>query len=57
MTDKTKEALKDGEKAKDYVDEKNDEAKDTALDEAQKVLDYVKEKGNEAGEAKDTTKA
>ena len=57
VTDKTKEALKDGEKAKDYVDEKNVEAKDTALDEAQKVLDYVKEKGNEAGEAKDTTKA
>ncbi|KAJ4871620.1 hypothetical protein Rs2_45150 [Raphanus sativus] len=56
VTEKTKEALKDGEKAKDYVTEKNVEAKDTALDEAQKVLDYVKEKGNE-GEAKDTTKA
>ncbi|KAJ0262512.1 hypothetical protein HA466_0054270 [Hirschfeldia incana] len=57
VTDKTKEALKDGEKAKDYVDEKNAEAKDTALDEAQKVLDYVKEKGSESGDAKDTTKA
>ncbi|KAL0711190.1 hypothetical protein Bca4012_018168 [Brassica carinata] len=57
VTDKTKEALKDGEKAKDYVDEKNAEAKDTAFDEAQKVLDYVKEKGNEGGEAKDATKA
>ncbi|KAG2332275.1 hypothetical protein Bca52824_003455 [Brassica carinata] len=43
VTDKTKEALKDGEKAKDYVDEKNAEAKDTAFDEAQKVLDYVME--------------
>ncbi|KAJ4871619.1 hypothetical protein Rs2_10216 [Raphanus sativus] len=65
VTEKTKEALKDGEKAKDYVVEKNVEAKDTAVDGAQKALDYVKAKGNEAaefvegkaGEAKDATKA
>ncbi|CAH8387627.1 unnamed protein product [Eruca vesicaria subsp. sativa] len=65
VTDKTKEALKEGEKAKDYVVEKNVEAKDTAVDGAQKALDYVKEKGSEAaefvegkaGEAKDATKA
>ncbi|KAF8094432.1 hypothetical protein N665_0364s0053 [Sinapis alba] len=69
VTDKTKEGLKEGEKAKDYVLEKNVEAKDNALDGAQKALDYVKEKGNEAGnkaaefvegkagEAKDATKA
>ncbi|CAH2058347.1 unnamed protein product [Thlaspi arvense] len=68
VTDKTKEALKDGEKAKDYVVEKNAEAADTAADEAQKALDYVTEKGKEAGnkaaefaegkagEAKDATK-
>ena len=68
-TEKTKEALKHGEEAKDYVVDKNVEAKDTAVDEAQKALDYVKAKGNEAGnkvaefvegkagEAKDATKA
>ena len=68
-TEKTKEALKNGEKAKDYVVDKNVEDKDTAVDEAQKALDYVKAKGNEAGnkvaefvegkagEAKDATKA
>nr|ABX79675.1 cold response protein [Eutrema salsugineum] len=68
VTEKTKEALKDGEKAKDYVVEKNVEAKDTAAEEAQKALDYVTEKGKEAGnkaaefaegkagEAKDATK-
>ncbi|CAN8286814.1 unnamed protein product [Cochlearia groenlandica] len=49
MTDKTKEALKDGEKAKDYVVEKNTEATDTATEEAKKALDYVTEKGKEAG--------
>ncbi|VVB03132.1 unnamed protein product [Arabis nemorensis] len=69
VTDKTQEALKDGEKAKDYVVEKNVEAKDTAVEEAQKASEYVTEKakeaGNEAaklaegkaGEAKDATKA
>nr|ABS50438.1 cold responsive protein COR15 [Draba draboides] len=68
VTEKTKEALKDGEKAKDYVVEKNTEVKDTAEDEAKNVLDYVTEKGKEAGnkaaefvegkagEAKDATK-
>ncbi|VVB03131.1 unnamed protein product [Arabis nemorensis] len=69
VTEKTKEALKDGEKAKDYVVEKNVEAKDTAEEEAKNVLDYVTEKGKDAGnkaaefvegkagEAKDATKS
>ncbi|CAA7038153.1 unnamed protein product [Microthlaspi erraticum] len=49
VTEKTKEALKDGEKAKDYVVEKTIEAKDTVVDEAQKASEYVTEKGKEAG--------
>nr|AAR99417.1 CBCOR15 [Capsella bursa-pastoris] len=68
MTEKTKEALVDGEKAKDYVVEKTIEANDTATEEAKKAFDYVTEKGKEAGnkaaefvegkagEAKDATK-
>ncbi|ESQ52968.1 hypothetical protein EUTSA_v10017394mg [Eutrema salsugineum] len=69
VTEKTNEALKDGEKAKDYVVEKTGEAKDTAVEEAQKTSEYVSEKGKEAGntaadfaegkagEAKDATKS
>ncbi|VVB03130.1 unnamed protein product [Arabis nemorensis] len=64
VTEKTKEALKDGEKAKDYVVEKTVEAKDTAVGEAQKASEYVTEKAKEAaefvegkaGEAKDAIK-
>lgn len=68
MTDKTKEALADGEKAKDYVVEKNSETADTLGKEAEKAAAYVEEKGKEAankaaefaegkaGEAKDATK-
>ncbi|CAA7038154.1 unnamed protein product [Microthlaspi erraticum] len=68
VTDKTNEALKDGEKAKDVVVEKNTEVGETVADEAKKALDYVSEKGKEAGneaakfaegkagEAKDATK-
>ncbi|CAN8284659.1 unnamed protein product [Cochlearia groenlandica] len=69
VTDKTKEALKDGEEAKDYVVEKNTEAKDTAEEESKNAAEYVEEKvkeaGNEAaeftegkaGEAKEATKS
>ncbi|KFK37103.1 hypothetical protein AALP_AA4G213300 [Arabis alpina] len=49
VTDKTNEALKDGEKAKDYVVEKTGEASDTAAEEAKKASEYVTEKGKEAG--------
>ncbi|KAG7574641.1 hypothetical protein ISN44_As09g028080 [Arabidopsis suecica] len=68
VTDKTKEALADGEKTKDYIVEKTIEANETATDEAKKALDYVTEKGKDAGnkaaefvegkagEAKDATK-
>lgn len=68
MTDKTKEALADGEKTKDYVVEKTIEANETATEEAKKALDYVADKGKDAGnkaaefvegkagEAKDATK-
>ncbi|XP_010517779.1 PREDICTED: protein COLD-REGULATED 15B, chloroplastic-like [Camelina sativa] len=49
MTEKTKEALVDGEKAKDYVVEKTVEANETTTDEAKKAFDYVTEKGKEAG--------
>ncbi|CAH2058345.1 unnamed protein product [Thlaspi arvense] len=69
VTEKTSEALKDGEKAKDYVVEKTGEAADTAGEEAKKASEYVTEKGKEAGnsvsefaeskagEAKDATKS
>ncbi|KFK37104.1 hypothetical protein AALP_AA4G213500 [Arabis alpina] len=65
VTEKTKEALKDGEKAKDYVVEKTVEAKDTAVEEAQKASEFVTEKAKEAaefveakaGEAKDAIKS
>ncbi|CAL9236630.1 unnamed protein product [Arabidopsis halleri] len=68
VTDKTKEALADGEKTKDYIVEKTIEANETATEEAKKALDYVTEKGKDAGnkaaefvegkagEAKDATK-
>ncbi|EOA28092.1 hypothetical protein CARUB_v10024284mg [Capsella rubella] len=68
VTDKTKEALADGEKAKDYVVEKTSENNDTLAKEAEKAAAYVEEKGKEAansaadfaegkaGEAKDATK-
>ncbi|CAH2058349.1 unnamed protein product [Thlaspi arvense] len=48
VTEKTNEALKDGEKAKDFIVEKTVEAKDTAVEEAQKASEFVAEKGNEA---------
>ncbi|ESQ52965.1 hypothetical protein EUTSA_v10017393mg [Eutrema salsugineum] len=47
MTEKTKEALKDGEKAKDYIVEKTVEAKDTVVEEAQKSSEFAMEKGKE----------
>ncbi|XP_010517780.1 PREDICTED: protein COLD-REGULATED 15A, chloroplastic-like [Camelina sativa] len=68
VTDKTKEALADGEKAKDYVVEKTSENTDTLTKEAEKAAAYVEEKGKEgannaaefaegkAGDAKDATK-
>ncbi|CAE6045330.1 unnamed protein product [Arabidopsis arenosa] len=68
VTDKTKEALADGEKAKDYVVEKTSENADTLGKESEKASEYAEEKGKEAankaaelaegkaGDAKDATK-
>nr|ABW71519.1 cold response protein 15b [Draba alpina] len=68
VTDKTNEAMKDDEKAKDYVVEKTGESTDTAGEEAKKASEHVTEKSKEAGnsaaelaedksgEAKDATK-
>ncbi|CAN8318058.1 unnamed protein product [Cochlearia groenlandica] len=50
VTEKTQEALKDAEKAKDYIVEKSVEAKDVAVEKGKEAAEFLESKAGEVKE-------